>query len=171
MVTFILYRKGYIRKSTAIMLPLFVLYMCFTLTITVVERYPRAYSRYNLELLWSYKAILNGRTDLIAENFWNVMLFVPIGCLLAVLFRKHSRYAVITGLLISLGIELYQLIAHKGLFEFDDIIHNTAGTLLGVAICLLVKNISRMIPTRRPSKSGKAEENDLQPDSRVEKDS
>lgn len=35
-------------------------------------------------------------------------------------------------------IELTQLIIHRGLFEFDDIIHNTAGTIIGVVLVMLI---------------------------------
>ena len=41
----------------------------------------------------------------------------------------------------SLMIELAQLISCRGLFEFDDVIHNALGTALGVLIVLGLKRM------------------------------
>ena len=41
----------------------------------------------------------------------------------------------------SLLIELAQLISYRGLFEFDDVIHNALGTAIGVLIVLGMKRL------------------------------
>lgn len=146
--TFFLWHKGKISAVSAVLIPSLVYYLCFTLTITIIERNVRGQSRYILEPLWSYKAILDGRTDLITENFWNVILFVPIGCMLAGISRKHQWTAIFWGFLLSIFIEVFQLLAHRGLFEFDDIFHNTAGTVVGMILCML---ICRIVETSRNS--------------------
>ena len=43
---------------------------------------------------------------------------------------------------ISMLIELAQLISYRGLFEFDDVIHNALGTAIGV---LLVLGLGRLL--------------------------
>jgi glycopeptide antibiotics resistance protein len=42
---------------------------------------------------------------------------------------------------ISVLIELAQLISYRGLFEFDDMIHNALGTALGVLIVLGLRRL------------------------------
>ena len=117
-----------------------VFYLSFVLTITVIERIPSPEPEYELVPLWSYKAIASGTTKLIAENFWNVVLFIPIGVIVSVLFPKQKLWpAVAAGLLLSAAVELTQLITHRGLFEFDDIFHNTLGAVIGSALFLLMK--------------------------------
>lgn len=41
----------------------------------------------------------------------------------------------------SAAIEITQLLTHRGLFEFDDIIHNTFGAFLGLFLFSLIRNI------------------------------
>lgn len=125
-------------------LPLLVFYLCFVLTITLIERVPGDFPRYELDLFWSYRYILNGKTSLIPEVFWNVVLFVPIGwALSASLPRKSIGLSVLIGMVFSLCIELTQLITFRGWFEFDDIFHNTLGTMIGLLMCLPWRWIGR----------------------------
>ena len=42
----------------------------------------------------------------------------------------------------SCSIEIIQLVLHRGLFEFDDIIHNTLGVFIGILVCLLARLIA-----------------------------
>ena len=44
---------------------------------------------------------------------------------------------------ISLIIELTQLMSRRGLFEFDDVIHNTLGALLGCGLLSFIKMIKK----------------------------
>ncbi len=81
---------------------------------------------------WSYVAYFDG-TDrtLMKQILLNVVMFVPIGFCLAALDRRPWQAAVI-GFALSAAIEVTQLILCLGLFEFDDMIHNTVGTMIGV---------------------------------------
>ena len=147
LVTYILYKRGRIKASTAIIFPILVFYFSFILTITILERTPSRHARYELDLFWSYKRILSGTTALLAENFWNVVLFVPLATMLAIIFdakavkgkRRWIWMTVFVCVLLSAGIEIVQLITHRGLFEFDDIIHNTLGALIGVAVVVIIR--------------------------------
>lgn len=85
---------------------------------------------YEMELFWSYRR----GGQLLWENFWNVVLFVPIGMFLSLLAKKKVWLAGVIGFLLSVGIEGTQLITHRGFFEFDDIFHNTVGAALGVIL-------------------------------------
>ena len=147
LVTYILYKRGQIKASTAIILPILIFYLSFILTITILERTPSRHARYELDLFWPYKRILSGTTALLAENFWNVVLFVPLAAMLAIIFdaravkgkRRWIWVTVFVCVLLSAGIEIVQLMTHRGLFEFDDIIHNTLGALIGVAVVVMIK--------------------------------
>ena len=142
---YILYKRGRMHASTAIILPVLVFYLSFILTITVIERRARRKARYKLELFWSYKKAFSGAPQLLWENFWNVVLFIPLGLMGAVLMKKHPWLAVLFGMLLSAGIELTQLLTHRGLFEFDDIFHNTLGATIGVGLYLLLRRIERKL--------------------------
>ena len=43
--------------------------------------------------------------------------------------------------LISLSIELLQLITSRGLFEFDDVFHNSLGAVIGVGLFLVFRSL------------------------------
>ena len=131
-------QAGRMKRAPSITLPILAAYLLFILTITLFARYPTVSARYELSIFWSYRAIRSGVKDLILENVLNVVVFVPVGVLLAVLLPREKIWlAALLGLLFSAGIELTQLLAHLGLFEFDDIVHNTLGVTIGAFFYLL----------------------------------
>ena len=139
-ITFILWRKQKLDIIVAGALPLFVFYLLFTLYVTIYDRSPGTQYQYMLEVFWSYKKAMAGFTSLYAENFWNVVLFIPIGFLLSLLVPR--RWAVpFIALGLSAEIELTQLVFKLGLFEFDDMIHNTLGAVIGVLVFLAARAI------------------------------
>ena len=78
-----------------------------------------------------------------------MVLFIPIGILVMFILSKKLRWlGIVVGLLLSAGIEVGQLIFYRGLFEFDDIIHNTLGIVVGMSFFLLVNKVLQRI-TRR----------------------
>ena len=98
---------------------------------------------HNFNLFWSYEAIKNGREDLIAENIMNVLVFVPVGILLASLVSGKRAWLItlITGLCISVSIETLQFLLKRGFSEFDDVMHNTLGYLIGFMVVAVIKGI------------------------------
>lgn len=104
---------------------------------------------YKLLPFWSWREIFFHQDwNLLQENVLNIILFVPIGILLFPLFRKITwKSALIIGLAISALIEASQLILCRGLFEWDDMIHNTLGCVLGhlVASQLFRKRCGRKV--------------------------
>ena len=69
----------------------------------------------------------------------NVVLFLPLGCLLPLLFRQGTgmRDTVLTGFLLSLLIEVSQLSTFRAT-DVDDLLANTLGTLLGFLLFRLL---------------------------------
>lgn len=65
----------------------------------------------------------------------NIAVFVPMGILLPVIYKKLSiKKTVVIGFFVSLTIELAQFIIGLGICDIDDLITNTIGVLLGALI-------------------------------------
>lgn len=95
---------------------------------------------------WSYRAIMDGKEQYLAENIMNVVVFVPIGILLGFMingsrFKVKSvwLFVLMTGLVISVLIEAMQYFFHKGFAETDDVMHNTLGCMIGYGMYALTR--------------------------------
>lgn len=140
-----------LKLCSFIAVPVLTFYLSFVATITVVARIPSHEYQYQLLLFWTYKAISNGETHYIYEIFWNVVLFIPIGILIMLLLKFKHKWvvALFIGIFLSALIEVLQLIFHRGLFEFDDIVHNTLGTVIGILVFMFVSVIGKRITGKR----------------------
>ena len=70
------------------------------------------------------------------ENILNMILLFPAGVLLPIIWDRKVRWwkGLLFGITCSAEIELLQLVLCRGLFEFDDMIHNGGGCMLGTVI-------------------------------------
>lgn len=124
---------------------LLVEYVFLIYCSTIIYRGVSEEIGYNYNLFWSYVAIQDGRNDLIPVNIMNVVVFVPVGLLLALLLlnkRKTIKVGLLTilfGFLVSASIEVLQYFLNRGFSEFDDVFHNTIGCLIGFMIVAIVK--------------------------------
>lgn len=110
------------------------------LYISVFKRVPKTEMSINLIPFWSIGAIQSGLIETLYEKIFNVLFFVPYGCLLGAYFRhKTFMKAVVLGVATSVGIELIQLLTHTGTCEIDDVICNTFGCVIGAPIALIFK--------------------------------
>ena len=66
--------------------------------------------------------------DLIEQIIANIIMFIPLGFLLT---PSYGRRSILFGLILSLIVEISQLVFHCGFSEIDDIIHNAIGTWIG----------------------------------------
>lgn len=75
------------------------------------------------------------------QIFLNILLFVPFGCLLPLVSKlfRNPLFTVFLGFLFSGLIEMMQYITGRGLTEVDDIITNTLGTAVGVALYFIFR--------------------------------
>ena len=125
------------RKSQRILFPFFVFYICYILGITVFYRLPYDGVRYEFGVFWSYSKAVNSRY-LFWEILLNYMMLLPYGVFGC--FYMKKRWVLVSGVLFSAAIEITQFIMRRGLFEFDDIIGNGLGVLIGIGIyCLIMK--------------------------------
>ena len=67
------------------------------------------------------------------ENLLNILLLFPAGILLPGVTGRKLKWwmGLLVGIAVSSAIEISQLLLCRGLFEFDDIIHNSLGCMLG----------------------------------------
>lgn len=127
-------------KKRAMGLYLLTVYLAYIVSITVLNREPFIGTHFEPQIFWSYREILSGDFYYIEENLLNVFMLMPIGLLIPIIIDIPSdmwQYVkiFIIGSSISLIIETLQLVSQRGLFEFDDIFHNTLGCLIGYGIC------------------------------------
>ena len=120
---------------------LFIIYLLHVYGSTVFSRLPSK-RICKLEVFWSWKEILNSmnttypKYELFLENILNVIMLLPLGIFLPLVYGKKIDWKVglLIGFCISFSIELMQLILCRGMFDVDDIIHNSLGFLIGIVI-------------------------------------
>lgn len=63
----------------------------------------------------------------------NIIMFLPFGVLMPILFPRMRRFSccVLAGFACSCAIEIAQYLTQRGFLQLDDIMTNTAGTLVG----------------------------------------
>lgn len=93
---------------------------------------------YELVPFWSWREVIGLHDwELLQENLLNCILLFPMGILLPLIIGRvvKMRDSFIVGFLISAVIELCQLVFMRGLFEWDDMIHNGVGCMAG-SLCM-----------------------------------
>ncbi len=72
----------------------------------------------------------------------NILLLVPVGFLLPIIFQKMNwKQVLLISILSGLIIEGMQVVLHVGIFDIDDVILNGLGVLLGFWLFLLFQKI------------------------------
>ena len=88
-----------------------------------------------------FKNLLNPGPEGYRDLILNIVCFIPVGLLVGLLFEKYRWVkALLVGLLVSLTIELSQLIWHRGVFDVNDLFNNALGALIGGIIAVAVIN-------------------------------
>ena len=140
------YKKDKINKIQMFFCILFIIYLLHVFGSTVFSRLPSK-RICKLEVFWSWKEILNSmnttypKYELFLENILNVIMLLPL------VYGKKIDWKVglLMGFCISFSIELMQLVLCRGMFDVDDIIHNSLVFLIGIVIInkvLLMNKIS-----------------------------
>ena len=112
-------------------------YLIITFYITVVSRESLDKNLIRTEWLEGYKSVHDVYAN--SENYLNILLFVPIGCLVGLIVKKYRLiYAVLVGLFVSETIECSQLIWQRGTFDVNDLMNNTIGAMIGGVIAVAV---------------------------------
>lgn len=126
-----------IRKRRAYVMRGVITYAILILMITLFSREGTHQRPPELLPFWSWlEVIRNHNWELLYQIILNVLLFLPLGALLCCCkwIRTSSHPLLIIwliGLVLSACIEISQLLFQLGLFEWDDMIHNCIGAILG----------------------------------------
>ena len=111
---------------------LFFGYLFLMISATILFRETSETMRYSLYPFLSYTQLYD---KLLAQLILNLGMFVPIGYLLGVTTEKMNTIKIIgIGCLLSLTIEIIQLFSRRGVFNVDDVIHNSIGCAIGYGI-------------------------------------
>lgn len=128
-------------------------YVIFVLLITLLTRTQLANPTAAWQPFWSWqKVIVSHNQRLLEKKLLNLLMLLPVGILFASIYRRMPlRRVFCIGAFFSSAIEVSQLVLRLGLFEWDDIIHNTLGCVLGAAIvrgiqCRLEKHAANTSP-------------------------
>lgn len=153
LIVFIIGKLGVIKKRDAAIIfrrQMFGLYFVYIFTlfvITVLSRGPRGDDLPDIFIPFYeyYFIIKNGLPwyydNMILLNVVNVALFIPYGVLAREITRKKILFPLISGIALSLIIEIIQMLTDRGLFDVNDIMYNTLGALAGCGICALCNKI------------------------------
>lgn len=112
------------KKGNAMLGVLFLFCIAYMTLFYREEGDPRS----KIELFWSYRQFFSS-ASLRLEIVNNIWLFLPLGTILFRLSRR--RRVMVIAVLISVGIELLQFVTGLGLAEFDDVLSNGLGGMLG----------------------------------------
>lgn len=140
-------RKEKINKLQALAILAEVIFLGIVFASTVFTR-TGSVRQYELIPFWSWSAILRYHDmELLKENLLNCMLLLPAGALLPLIMNRKVKWqeALVFGVLISATIEMSQLITMRGLFEWDDMIHNGLGCMVGNWLCHMIRSLKMHI--------------------------
>ena len=93
----------------------------------------------------------------------NLLMYIPIGILLMVIFRKQRSLqgaifrAILVGTAISIGVEFVQYFITDRVSSALDVILNFGGTSIGVVFAIVLERFSRS-RTRAVASAGSVEE-------------
>ena len=128
-----------------VMITIFFIYFLILINLTIckmgmlqISFQHRFYINYIpfVETINMFKDNFMGIGNAIYNVVGNVLLFVPLGFLIPLLFKKKNKIFNIAlyGFYASLAIEFIQLFTPINLTDIDDIIFNTLGAVLGFFI-------------------------------------
>ena len=141
---------------------LFVLYFLVLLLITIfkfssisfsnpLDKYGyRKYGVFGIINLIPFKetisTLTNNRVPImmpIRNIVGNILLFIPLGLMIPILFEKYNKLSKIffLGFISSLSIEVVQLFVGDNVSDIDDIIFNTTGAILGLLCYKFLKKV------------------------------
>ena len=126
----ILIERKYLQKHNCkwLRIILLVAYSLGILYLTLIDRNVSERSA-NLVPFWTYKHW--GNVEYRWIIFMNVLVFVPFGFMLPWALKQKFWVTALAGFVFSVSIEALQYYLRLGLCEFDDVFHNTLGTILG----------------------------------------
>lgn len=134
-------RRKKIQIISVIMFYLYMLVLIYFLLLSDGFGRTNAYERYQYNLVpfreikrfLLYWKLIDNPFLVVVNLLGNVIAFMPFGALIRWVINRQVRWYQVMGYtgLLSLSVELLQLITKVGVFDVDDILLNTIGGLLG----------------------------------------
>ena len=119
-----------------------VCYLIFLFGATMMSRSGGVWSNHKfLPAFYSYKeAWIKFSASAWRNIVLNICLFLPMGFLIPIGFRKMRRLwkTTLAGFGVSFLIEITQMLLKRGISEIDDLINNTLGTMIGFGLFVIV---------------------------------
>jgi len=122
-----------------VLISLLIISLYLIFTGTILARSETGSSHWMLTPFWEYREAFKGDIEFRNMIIENVLLFLPSGGLLGMLYKGQRSWWPIMFLIgFSIVIELAQGFLNIGLCEFDDVFNNSAGAALGFGIVKLI---------------------------------
>jgi glycopeptide antibiotics resistance protein len=118
-----------------------IIYLYCVMNVTLIDRIP-GMRRHVFRPLWEVSTMVKSGN----YTYWagqiagNLIMLLPLGFMLPILSEKlrNIKAAAISGFALSVFIEFTQYYTGRGLFESDDIMHNTIGACIGYVIYIMI---------------------------------
>lgn len=142
-----------IKKSQAVSVLAALVYIVLVFGSTVFTRGVTD-RQCELTLFWSWREMLACHDrDMLQQILLNCVMLAPVGILLPAAAGRRVRptAALAVGVLLSGMIEVSQFVFRRGLFELDDIIHNSLGCMIG---CMAANAVLHFFLQRKSQRAG-----------------
>jgi len=137
-------KKNY--PAQGILASMFLYFFLFVVFSSVLFSRPDyGYYNYELEPFWSYRVAREQQSEfLFVQILLNILVLIPVGFLFPFAVPKaRFVHTFFFGFLCTALIETLQLVLRRGLFEWDDMIHNVLGVCIGYGIYWIVRRICK----------------------------
>ena len=130
-------RKGNLQKHKIFSMFILILLFCWLIIVFGITTLSRGANYENMINLSMFSGYINTWNKWSLSEFqliiFNIIMFIPLGLLLPLYNNKFKRFipTFLVSLGVTLGIECIQLATNMGIFELDDIFHNTLGGIIG----------------------------------------
>jgi len=142
---YLVYRKFFqkkypLRLATFLSISFLLCWVMTVFALTTSDR-PLMYTgQVNMSLFSGYVSAWNKWS--LAEFqliIFNMIMFLPLGMLLPFIHPKYKSFwrVFFISLTFTAGIEVFQLVTGKGIFELDDLFHNTLGSIAGYFLIMV----------------------------------
>lgn len=162
LILFISYRYIYVRKFSKghrvsrkkmFLFTLLILYITSVCALTLLSRGANYNGIVNLALFSSYREAWYTFSLRNWEYiYFNILMFVPFGILLPLLFKRFTSlpWMLLAAIIFTGFIESIQYITGTGIFELDDLFNNLLGACIGFGIvkaCMNKRWYTRLLAT------------------------
>ncbi|MBO6195397.1 MAG: VanZ family protein [Bacilli bacterium] len=145
----IFYKKKKINIKREILLLIFYLFLVGLFSQAIIPKSSIDLSKNSiniipLKIIYDTIAELKkGNIDyLIISLLGNIVMFIPIGYFIKILWNCNNKKTILLGFLISLFIETSQLFIGRET-DIDDLLLNTFGVIIGIVLYKLIKKTKK----------------------------